>query len=87
MNIKHISQKALDVIDQYTNFKVGDVVCSVPYFNNKHTGNRASFRVESGKGSPKDIYEEVEQRAFKEKIDLKSPDSFTKASTTLDHIL
>lgn len=72
MNTKLISQNSLDIIEQYKNFKVENAVCSVPYFNNKHTGNRASFRVESGKGSPKDIYEEIEQKAIRDKFDMKS---------------
>ena len=85
MNTKLISQSALDIIDQYKNFRIENAVCSIPYFNNKRTGNRASFRVEGGKGSPKDIYEEIEQRAFKEKIDLKLFDSETLKKFLVDN--
>jgi hypothetical protein len=60
MNTKILSTRALDVIDQYLNFKVGTAVCSVPYFNNKTVKARASLAVNGGKGSPKEIFEEVE---------------------------
>ena len=72
MDIKQISQKALDTIDEYKNFKFGKAVCSIPYFNNKRVGARMAFRVAVGKGSARDIYEEVEQKTFKEKIDAGS---------------
>src|SRR3990167_8549262 len=75
MNTKVISQNALDIIDQYRNFRIGNAICSVPYFNNRNAGLRASLRVESGKGSPMDIYDEVQQILFKEKIDSLSFDS------------
>jgi hypothetical protein len=60
MNTKILSTRALDVIDQYLHFKVGTAVCSVPYFNNKTVKARASLAVNGGKGSPKEIFEEVE---------------------------
>jgi len=72
MNTKTLSQKALDIIDQYKNFKIGNAVCSIPYFNNRYKGLRGALRVEAGKGSPKDIYEEIEQISFKEKININS---------------
>ena len=75
MNTKLISQGALDIIDQYKNFRIENAICSVPYFNNRHSANRATFRVEAGKGSPKDIYEDIVDKAFKDKIDLKTFDS------------
>ncbi len=60
MNTKTLSNRALNVIDQYLHFKVGNAVCSVPYFNNKTVKARATLRVSSGKGSPKDIFDEVQ---------------------------
>ena len=84
MNTKVISQGAQDIIEQYKNFKIGKAVCSIPYFNNKHTGNRGSFRVEVGKGSPKDIFEEIEQIALKEKIDLNLLDSISLKKLLVD---
>ena len=65
MNTKLISQGALDIIDQYKNFRIENAICSVPYFNNRHSANRATFRVEAGKGSPKDIYEDIVDKALK----------------------
>ncbi|MEA2715314.1 MAG: hypothetical protein QOG91_342 [Candidatus Parcubacteria bacterium] len=69
MNTKTLSKRALSVIDQYLHFTFGSAVCSVPYFNNKTVRARASLRAEIGKGSPKDIFEEVETVAVKNHID------------------
>ncbi len=69
MNTKAISEKSLDIIDQYQNFKIGNAVCSVPYYNNRTNALRGALRVEVGKGSPKDIFEEVQQICLKNKID------------------
>lgn len=77
MNTKTISDKALSVIDQYKNFRVGTAVCSVPYYNNRVGGARAKLRALIGKGSPKDIFDEVESQALSEKIDI---EKFTSES-------
>jgi hypothetical protein len=71
MNTKFLSDKAISIIDQYKNFKLGNAVCSIPYYNNRHSGGRAKLRVENGKGSPKEIFEEIEQIIMKEKISIK----------------
>jgi hypothetical protein len=60
MNSKLLSEKALAVIDQYLHFKIGSVVISIPYYNNSRTPVRGGLRAAVGKGSPKDIYEEIE---------------------------
>lgn len=70
MNTKIISESTLNIIDQYKNFKIGNAICSIPYFNNKTTARRAGLRVEVGKGSPKEIYDEIKQKAFEQKIDI-----------------
>jgi hypothetical protein len=44
----------------------------VPYFNNKSRGRRAGLAVEIGKGSPRQIQEEIEALAKKEKVDLQT---------------
>jgi hypothetical protein len=75
MNTKLVSEKTLTIIDQYLNFKVGNAVCSIPYYNNRHAGLRGALRVNVGKGSPKDIYEEVLAISVKDKIDIQSLDS------------
>ncbi len=77
MNTKILSESALNIIDQYKNFKIGNAICSIPYFNNKTTARRAGLRAEIGKGSPKDIFEELRQKTFEQKIDL---ESFTSES-------
>ena len=68
MNTKLISKPALDTIDQYLHFKVGTALCAVPYFNNRHKRQRAGLRAAIGKGSPKEILDEVEIVGMKEKI-------------------
>ena len=69
MNTKILPEKALSVIDQYMNFSFGRATCSVPYFNNKTVGARMALRVNIGKGSPKEIYEEVQALIVKNHID------------------
>ncbi|MES3031598.1 MAG: hypothetical protein V4697_04290 [Patescibacteria group bacterium] len=71
MNTKILSDKALAVIDSYKNFTVANATCSIPYFNNARTGLRGALKAEIGKGTPKDIYDEVEQITVTSKIDTK----------------
>ncbi len=66
MNSKLISEKAMTVIDQYLHFKVGGAVIAVPYYNNNHKKIRAALRATTGKGSPKDIFDETEILLVKE---------------------
>ena len=68
MNTKLISQPALDTIDQYLHFKVGGAECAVPYFNNKKSAQRAALRALVGKGSPKEISDEVGILGIQKKI-------------------
>ena len=68
MNTKTLSPRASSVIDQYLHFKVGNAVCSVPYFNNKTVKARAALRAVIGKGSPKDIHDEVQAIIVKQHI-------------------
>lgn len=69
METKTLSKQALDVIDGYVHFSIGRTVSSVPYFNNKTSRSKASFRTFNGKGSPEDIREELETIIIKTKID------------------
>ncbi len=68
MNTKTLSARALSIIDQYKDFSIGKAVCSVPYFNNKTTRTRGALRAFTGKGSPRDIYEEVIASLTKEHV-------------------
>ena len=83
MNTKTLSNRALSVIDQYLNFKVGTAVCSVPYFNNKTVKARAALAVNVGKGSPKEIFEEVQALLIKSHVTTESlsSDSLKKVLT------
>jgi len=68
MNTKTLSPRALSIIDQYLHFKAGSAVCSVPYFNNKTVKARASLRSLIGKGSPKEISDEVSALLIKNHV-------------------
>ena len=80
MNTKTLVNRSLSVIDEYIHFKVGTAVCSVPYFNNKTVKARAALRVYSGKGSPRDIFDEVQTLAVQthSSIDLITDESLKK---------
>src|ERR1035437_2751102 len=60
------------MVDQYLHFKIGNASCSVPYFNNKVNRTRGGLRTAIGKGSPKEIFEEVRDLATKNHIDTNS---------------
>ncbi|MCX6718959.1 MAG: hypothetical protein NTZ38_01105, partial [Candidatus Taylorbacteria bacterium] len=77
MTNKTLTTPALAIIDQYLHFKIGDAVCSIPYFNNKTAGKRLADRAFIGKGNPKDIQEEVGSLMVKNHI---SADLFTDRS-------
>lgn len=72
MPITTLSKQALSIIDQYVHFRFGTAVCSVPYFNNKTVGARAALRATIGKGSPKDIMDELQSIAIKNHLDPKT---------------
>ncbi|HEY4503504.1 MAG TPA: hypothetical protein VJJ28_00105 [Candidatus Paceibacterota bacterium] len=75
MNTKTLSNKALSVIDQYLDFKINKAVCSIPYYNNRLNQSSTKFRVQIGKGNPKDIYDEIESILVSEKINNQTLDS------------
>jgi hypothetical protein len=77
MTAKLLTEKAISVINHYKNFTNGIAVCSVPYFNNKHTKIRAGLRVQLGKGSPEEILDEAEGVSILQKINLKALDSIS----------
>jgi len=77
MNTKTLSARSMDVIDQYKNFKFGNATCSIPYYNNKNIRKRGSLRTVIGKGSPREIFEELEDISIKNHI---SKDLFTNDS-------
>lgn len=87
MNTKTQSEKALAVIDQYLHFRVANASCNIPYFNNKRAGVRASLRATIGKGSPKEIFDEVEISALREKVDLRTLSNDTLKKFLIDHTI
>ncbi len=87
METKTLSQKALDVIEQYSNFSIGSTHTNVPYFNNKTTKKRLSLRAYIGKGSPGDIQEELESIIIKDKIDQNSLDGKNLKKILIDNDL
>ena len=80
MNTKVLSERAISVIDQYLHFKVGNAVTRVPYLNNKTTRSRAALRVLIGKGSPKDILDEINSKLVKSHVasDVLSDEALNK---------
>ncbi len=76
MNTKLISEGALAVINQYEN---------VPYYNNKTKARRAGLRVDVGKGSPKEIFDELNDIALINKINVKELDSAATKKMLVDN--
>jgi len=85
MNTKTLSNHALSIIDQYLHFKVGPAECSVPYFNNKTIRARAALRSTIGKGSPKEIYEEIHGIMIKNHIDASTLSNESLKRTLTDN--
>jgi hypothetical protein len=75
MNTKILSQSAMDMIDQYKNFQIGNAICSIPYFNNKRHLRKVVLRVNAGKGSPKEIFHELKDIFVLNKINQNDVDS------------
>jgi len=65
MITKRINDASVAVIEQYKD---------IPYFNNRRTGVRAALPVEIGKGSPKEIHEEMLFLYKKNKLDPQTID-------------
>lgn len=91
MNTKLLSEKALSVIDQYVHFHIPakdgaiGATTAVPYFNNRRVGLRGGLRSQIGKGSPRDIFDEVEIITLKEKINTQSITDDTFKKVLVDH--
>jgi hypothetical protein len=85
MNTKTLSTRAMSVIDQYMDFKYGQAVCSVPYFNNKTVRARAALRADSGKGSPKEIFDEVQAILVKNHVSAEALNSETLKTLLTDN--
>jgi hypothetical protein len=66
MNSKLLSEKALTLADQYIHFRMHSATTNIPYYNNNHKKIRAALRATTGKGSPKDIFDETEILLVKE---------------------
>ena len=97
MNTKRISNNAIEIIDQYMNFHIAVMVgatgnisavtsaCSIPYFNNRRTATRAGLRAVTGKGSPRDIFDEVEIAAAREHVDVRTMTADALKAFLVDH--
>ncbi len=57
----------------------------MPYFNNKTKARRAGLRVEVGKGSPKEIHDELKDIALINKIDLNNLDGVSTKKLLVDN--
>jgi len=83
MESKTLTEKSLEVIDQYLHFKIGSATTNVPYFNNKTAKIRAALRTHIGKGSPSEIHDEFQILATKERLDQQAlTDKSLKKSLT-----
>lgn len=82
MNTKLSSEKSLFVINQYLHFHFDGATANVPYYNNNRKGTRGGLRGALGKGSPRDIFDEVDIAVSRAKI---SPVIFSDES--LKHFL
>ena len=71
MNSKTLSKEALNIIKEYKEMEISGVQISCPYFINKGQKIRAGLKVMIGKGSPKEIKEEITLIALRKKVDLK----------------
>lgn len=60
MDKDRLSADADKVIGSYADFRVGNAKTGIPYFNNRIGRARGGERARVGKGSPKDILEELE---------------------------
>lgn len=69
-----LNKKAQDIVTAYSALAIGDKKVSCPYFNNKKTAKRGGLRVLIGKGSPKDIIDEIVLIALRKKINLNDLD-------------
>jgi hypothetical protein len=87
MITKTLTKQSLEIIEAYLNFPSNDGSFPIPYQNNKKAKVRASIEVLSGKGSPRDIYEEAILFALKEKIDLKKLSSADTKRYLIEHNL
>jgi hypothetical protein len=67
-----LSDPALGCLEGYLALKIGGLPTGCPYMNNKRTNLRAGLRVMIGKGSAKEIEEEVALLALRERTDLAS---------------
>lgn len=87
METKKLSDKALGVIESYLHFKMGSATTSVPYFNNKVSRSRMALRALVGKGTAKDIREEVETLLVKSHIPVSGLDGDSLKKILVDHNL
>jgi hypothetical protein len=69
MEIKTLSNSALQTRTNYLHFRIGFATCSIPYLNNKTAQNKTAFRAYKGKGSPEEIKDEVQILMIKNHLD------------------
>ncbi len=82
-----MNEKSLELIEDYKNFRIGSATCSIPYYNNRHIGIRGGFRVKVGKGSVKEIQEEVQNIITLQKINLLNLNDINLKKFLVDHTL
>lgn len=69
-----LNSAAMTVIASFSSLHIGNVCIPCLYYNNNKTKLRAGLRVSIGKGSPKEIEEELRIIAQKDKVNLQTMD-------------
>ncbi len=69
-----LSESTQNLITSYLALEVGNTFISIPYFNNARTKSRGGLKVYTGKGSPKEIDEEITILSKKKQVDLAKMD-------------
>lgn len=85
MITKTLTQRAMNVIDQYIHFKFGSAVTNISYFNNKRKRARGALRIDIGKGSPKEIYDEILDITSKKRLDTNRIDDIGLKTLLVDN--
>ncbi|PLX29044.1 hypothetical protein C0581_00210 [Candidatus Parcubacteria bacterium] len=82
-----LSAPTLDAIEQFLHLNFNGKKVPTPYFNNRRAGSRGALRVSVGKGTVKDIKEELKIMSLREKVDLRELNEEIITRFIVDHRL
>jgi len=72
LHVQTLPEKVEEMIDAYTHIPVGNVYINTPYINNRRQGIRGGLRVAIGKGTPKEIRDEIKLSLQKHHIEVQN---------------